>query len=75
MYINFENDGTWKAELAESSQIIIALSTKIDQLENRLTNTIALATYGPATTPSGPSPGNGFTPKNGQVKKPNTVKP
>ena len=74
MYINFENDGTWKAELAESSQII-ALSTKIDQLENRLTNTIALATYGPATTPSGPSPGNGFTPKTGQVKKPYTVKP
>ena len=43
MYVNFEDDDTWKHEIAESSQVI-ALATQMKKLENDMKSTIALAT-------------------------------
>ena len=43
MYVNFEDDDTWKHEIAELSQVIV-LATQIKKLENDMKSTIALAT-------------------------------
>ena len=43
LYTNLEADGTWERELATSSQII-ALQTKVSDLEDQMKQTIALAT-------------------------------
>ena len=75
LYTNLEADGTWERELAESSQII-ALQTKVSNLEGQMKQTIALATQShpsPANT-AAPSSGTGPGGHRGQ-KQPYTVKP
>ena len=55
MYVNFEDDETWKHEIAESSQVI-ALATQMKQLQNDMKSTIALATA--ASTAKSGTPAN-----------------
>ena len=43
IYVNFEDDDTWKHEIAESSQVI-ALATQMKKLENDTKSTVPLST-------------------------------
>ena len=67
LYINLKEDGIWKRELAEVSQII-ALASQIDDLKKQFKTTVALAT----TTGGGSGSGSGSG-GTSNTKKPNNV--
>ena len=71
MYVNFEDDETWKHEIAESSQVI-ALATQMQKLQNDMKSTIALATAASAAK-SGTS-NNDAAPSHRGKRQPYTVK-
>ena len=71
MYVNFEDDETWKHEIAESSQVI-ALATQMQKLQNDMKSTIALATAASAAKSS--TPNNDAAPNHRGKRQPYTVK-
>ena len=71
MYVNFEDDKTWKHEIAESSQVI-ALATQMKQLQNDMKSTIALATA--ASTAKSGTPSNDTASNHQGKRQPYTVK-
>ena len=58
MYVNFEADGTWARELGEVNQII-ALTTQVRELSNKMKDTVALATGASSSTTAGAPPSTG----------------
>ena len=72
MYVNFEEDETWKHEIEESSQVI-ALATQMKKLENDMKNTFTLATT--ASSAKSGAPKDDTVPNHCGKRHPYTVKP